>query len=103
MTAEVRDGWSEATAKVLYCFLTQRTSFHSSLRSSQSYLGVCGEGGVEGDGVVPLRAAHLDGGTHVSLGEDGGFHSVNEPQRWYGSEMGVEKWLATMEGLVQRQ
>mmetsp|Transcript_18270 Transcript_18270/g.38001 ORF Transcript_18270/g.38001 Transcript_18270/m.38001 type:complete len:285 (-) Transcript_18270:20-874(-) len=63
----------------------------------ESYLGVCGEGGVEGDGVVPLRASHLDGSKQISLGEEGGFHSVNEPQRWYGSRVGVEKWIGKLE------
>ncbi|GMI48625.1 hypothetical protein TrCOL_g7750 [Triparma columacea] len=62
-----------------------------------SYMGVCGKGGVEGDGVVPQCSAHLDGSRQISLGKEGGFHSVNEPERWYGSEMGLNKWLREME------
>ena len=52
---------------------------------------------ISGDGVVPQRSAHLDGSKQISLGEEGGFHSVNEPERWYGSKVGVSKWLGEME------
>lgn len=68
--------------------------------SHGSYEQVCGEGHeVEGDAVVPLCSALLDGAEHVVL--DGVFHSMsrirtfNEPADvpWYGSEAVLDAWL----------
>ena len=61
---------------------------------------VCGEGHlVEGDAVVPLRAALLAGAHHIVL--DGVFHSMSQlgtfktptERPWYGSEAVVDSWL----------
>lgn len=54
---------------------------------------------MEGDAVVPLRAALLEGADHVVL--DGVLHSMSrirtfdEPseEQWYGSERVVDTWL----------
>ena len=63
-------------------------------------LQVCGEGdGLEGDAVVPLRAALLAGSRQVVL--DGVLHSMSrirtfdEPsdEEWYGSEGVLDSWL----------
>merc|ERR1712146_547527 len=42
-----------------------------------SYLEVCGDGAVAGDGVVPLKSAHLDGATQLTLKC---FHSIQVPR-----------------------
>ncbi|PSC68465.1 GPI inositol-deacylase PGAP1-like isoform B [Micractinium conductrix] len=68
-----------------------------------SYQQVCGEGHeTEGDAVVPLRSALLEGADHVML--DGVFHSMsrvrtfNEPSGlpWYGDERVLDAWLHTL-------
>lgn len=68
-----------------------------------SYEEVCGDGhGVEGDAVVPLSSALLEGAQHVVL--DGVYHSMskirtfNEPSGniWYGSEEVLDAWLARL-------
>lgn len=55
-----------------------------------SYEAVCGDGTTVGDGVVPCVAAHLEGATQLDL--EGVFHSINEPDRWYGSERCIDLW-----------
>jgi hypothetical protein len=61
---------------------------------------VCGDGnGVEGDAVVPLCSALLDGAEHIVL--DGVLHSMSRirtfdeksNEEWYGSETVVDTWL----------
>lgn len=68
-----------------------------------SYEQVAGEGhGVEGDAVVPLDSALLDGAHHVVL--DDVLHSMSrlgtfeEPseQQWYGSDPVLDTWLAPL-------
>lgn len=68
--------------------------------AAASYQQVCGEGHlVEGDAVVPLRAALLAGAHHIVL--DGVFHSMSQlgtfktptERPWYGSEVVVDSWL----------
>jgi len=62
-----------------------------------SYEMVCGEGGVSGDGVVPLQSAHLPGARQVTVADC--LHSINEAgtaiptDAWYGSESQMDKWL----------
>eukprot|EP00887_Chlorella_sp_A99_P001212 scaffold14.g1212.t1 len=69
----------------------------------RAMLLVCGDGhGVEGDAVVPLSSALLEGAQHVVL--DGVYHSMskirtfNEPSGniWYGSEEVLDAWLARL-------
>ncbi|KAI3429352.1 hypothetical protein D9Q98_005447 [Chlorella vulgaris] len=65
-----------------------------------AYAQVCGEGHeVEGDGVVPLRSALLQGADQTVI--NGVFHSMSrirtfsEPAEvpWYGSESVLDSWL----------
>ena len=62
-----------------------------------SYEAVCGQGGVTGDGVVPLEWTQLEGSKQLRL--DGVLHSINEAgttiptDRWYGSEGVIDRWL----------
>jgi len=70
-----------------------------------SYVTVCGTGlsnptgyeqvtgfrGGDGDGVVPLEAAHLEGALQLTL--PGCFHSVTFPTSWYGSPQFLDVWL----------
>jgi pimeloyl-ACP methyl ester carboxylesterase len=75
-------------------------------RGEGSYAGVAftnykmlsGAGeGVAGDGIIPVRCAHLEGAEQITL--EGVTHSINEPgttlptDRWYGSEDVVDRWL----------
>jgi len=66
---------------------------------------VCGEGlGVEGDGVVPLCSAHLEGAVQLTL--DGVMHSMSrigtfddaapDHLHWYGSGRVVDAWLGAI-------
>jgi hypothetical protein len=56
----------------------------------RSYAIVCGDGETVGDGVVPLCSAHLDGAKQLTL--DNVYHSINKPDRWYGSDSVVDWW-----------
>uniref|UniRef100_A0A7S4K5P4 GPI inositol-deacylase n=1 Tax=Odontella aurita TaxID=265563 RepID=A0A7S4K5P4_9STRA len=62
-----------------------------------SYESVCGQGGVTGDGVVPLDWTRLEGARQIRL--EGVVHSINEAgttiptDRWYGSEGIIDQWL----------
>jgi len=64
-----------------------------------SYQMVCGEGDVQGDGIVPLSSAHLDGATQLTLDC---FHSLAEPgtarptDEWYAAEPVIDQWLSTV-------
>ena len=61
---------------------------------------VCGDGGVTGDGVVPLQSSHLEGAKQLTL--EGVLPSLNEagttlpPARWYGADAVVDQWLAPL-------
>jgi hypothetical protein len=55
-----------------------------------SYEAVCGDGEQAGDGVVPLISAHLEGAVQINL--NGIFHSINEPEKWYGSDAVIDDW-----------
>lgn len=66
-----------------------------------SYEAVCGNGSTIGDGVVPLQAAHLDGATQLLL--NGVFHSINEPDNWYGSLNVIDQWHEDMMRLLDTQ
>lgn len=59
-----------------------------------SYEAVCGKGDTVGDGVVPLSAGHLDEAIQLNL--EGIFHSINVPDRWYGSEGVIDSWHTDM-------
>ncbi|CAM9491490.1 unnamed protein product, partial [Phaeothamnion confervicola] len=56
-----------------------------------SYQTVCGQGDVGGDTCVPVCSAHLEGAEQITL--PGVYHSINEPDRWYGAETVVDLWL----------
>jgi len=66
-----------------------------------SYEAVCGEGTAIGDGVVPLDAAHLDDAVQLEL--DGVFHSINVPERWYGSDSQLDGWHDLMLDEIARR
>ena len=55
-----------------------------------SYEQVCGNGNTDGDGVVPISAAHLDNAIQLNL--QGIFHSINKPEQWYGSDAVLDLW-----------
>lgn len=55
-----------------------------------SYEAVSGIGDLIGDGVVPVIAGHLEGALQINL--RGIFHSMNMPDRWYGSESVIDQW-----------
>lgn len=61
----------------------------------QGYKQVCGEASVWGDGVVPEKAAFLNGALNISV--EGVYHSPvgsdNETRPWYGSPAVLEKWV----------
>lgn len=70
-----------------------------------SYSEVCGEGeAVEGDAVVPLSSATLDGAATLVL--DGVYHSMSRIGTfdeesgvvWYGSDSVLDVWLAQLAG-----
>ncbi|MEW5308207.1 MAG: hypothetical protein WDW38_000183 [Sanguina aurantia] len=65
-----------------------------------SYFQVCGDGeGIEGDCVVPLNSALLDGANQILL--DGVYHSMSKIGTfeesssvvWYGSDDVIDHWL----------
>jgi len=66
-----------------------------------TYEAVCGNGSTIGDGVVPLQAAHLDGATQLLL--KGVYHSINEPNNWYGSLNVIDEWNENMLRLLDIQ
>jgi hypothetical protein len=45
-------------------------------------------------GVVPQCAAHLEGATQIHLEDI--FHSINVPDRWYGSDSVIDSWHSEM-------
>jgi pimeloyl-ACP methyl ester carboxylesterase len=55
-----------------------------------SYEACCGDGTAVGDGVVPYSVAHLTGAIQIDL--DGVLHSINAPDRWYGSSQIIDRW-----------
>jgi hypothetical protein len=69
------------------------------LLASASYLPLCGDAFVEGDGITPLQCAHLEG---AEQREVEAFHIAFVPgigarllgTRWYGSKEVVEEWAA---------
>lgn len=59
-----------------------------------SYEAVCGNGLEIGDGVVPIVSSHLKGALQINL--KGIFHSINVPDRWYGSNPVIDSWHSEM-------
>lgn len=59
-----------------------------------SYEAVSGIGDLIGDGVVPVIAGHLEGALQLNL--KGIFHSINAPDRWYGSDSVIDQWHSDM-------
>jgi pimeloyl-ACP methyl ester carboxylesterase len=60
----------------------------------RSYDAVCGKGETVGDGIVPSCAGHLDGALQLDL--DGIFHSIGNPDSWYGSDSVLDSWHSEM-------
>lgn len=60
-----------------------------------SFLQVCGQADVWGDGVVPEVSAHLEGALNISL--DGVYHSPvgsdGTIRPWFGSASVLKKWV----------
>lgn len=57
----------------------------------QSYQLTCGTGDTWGDGITPIKAAHLDGAINLTL--DGVMHSPHSPEKWYGSAEVISSWI----------
>jgi triacylglycerol esterase/lipase EstA (alpha/beta hydrolase family) len=55
-----------------------------------SYKLTCGQGNCWGDGITPIKAAHLEGAENVVL--EGARHSP-KAGLWYGSPSFVEEWI----------
>ncbi len=66
-----------------------------------SYEAVCGQGDVNGDGVVPLESGHLNQAKQLTL--PGIFHSINRPDQWYGSDNVIDSWHTVMLQLVGQE
>jgi len=66
----------------------------------ESYEGCCGDGTAVGDGVVPACVAHLEGAAQLTL--DGVWHSINVPDKWYGSDAVIDEWHDEMRRQVRR-
>jgi pimeloyl-ACP methyl ester carboxylesterase len=67
-----------------------------------SYLTLCGDAMVEGDGITPLACAHLDGAEqrevdafHIAFVPGLGARLLGTP--WYGSEGKLEQWADFLE------
>jgi len=56
-----------------------------------SYERLVGRGGVEGDGIVAVESAHLEGATQITLPEVK--HSIGTPYEWYGADDVIDQWL----------
>ena len=62
-----------------------------------SYLPLCGDGKAKGDGITPLRCAHLEGAEQrevdaYHIGFVPGVGSRLIGARWYGSKGAIEGW-----------
>lgn len=66
-----------------------------------AYEAVCGDGTTIGDGVVPICAAHLENALQLNL--KGVLHSINAPDRWYGSDAVLDMWHGPMLGEINRR
>lgn len=60
-----------------------------------SYLAVCGNGEVDGDGVTPVQAAFIDGAHKIVVPQCK--HSMIAQGNWYGSAEAMEKWCQFLE------
>jgi hypothetical protein len=56
-----------------------------------SYQMICGEGNNWGDGITPVRAAHLAGAKNITI--EGVKHSPNISGIWYGSPEVRSQWV----------
>ncbi|GMI09627.1 hypothetical protein TrVE_jg9694 [Triparma verrucosa] len=69
-----------------------------------NYNALAGDGTLFGDGVIPVKCAHLPGATQITI--ENAIHSINEAgtalptERWYGSEGVVDEWLKPVLGLL---
>ena len=69
-----------------------------------NYNALAGDGTLVGDGVIPVKCAHLPGATQITI--ENAIHSINEAgtalptERWYGSEGIVDEWLKPVLGLL---
>ena len=67
-----------------------------------SYLPLCGDGFVEGDGITPIACAHLEGAEqrdvdcfHIAFVPGNGARLLGTP--WYGSEEVIDQWADFLE------
>lgn len=78
-------------------FYSKRGEGSASRVAFTSYEAVAGRGDLVGDGVVPIEWTQLEGAKNINL--PGVLHSINEAgttiptDRWYGSEMVIDRWL----------
>lgn len=57
----------------------------------ESYKLTIGEGETWGDGITPIKAAHLEGAENLIL--DDVWHSPRSPGKWYGSPEVLSAWV----------
>lgn len=60
-----------------------------------SYQQTCGIGNTWGDGITPIKAAHLEGAENLIL--EGVRHSPRSGGEWYGSPTPLQAWLGYLE------
>lgn len=65
------------------------------------YQQTCGRADAEGDGIVPVDIAHLDGAVNLTL--DGAYHSplgASKDRRWYGTPEIASRWIDAVDGTM---
>ncbi len=60
-----------------------------------SYQLTCGDGNSWGDGITPVKAAHLEGALNITL--DGVMHAPTSPGLWYGSPQILPSWISYLQ------
>ncbi|MEL6162226.1 MAG: lipase [Cyanobacteria bacterium J06628_3] len=55
-----------------------------------SYKLTCGEGNTWGDGITPIKAAHLEGARNLII--ENVMHSPRSSKAWYGSQQSLSSW-----------
>lgn len=71
-----------------------------ALRAYNSYQFVCGEGELFGDGVVPVKSAHLSGALQITL--PGVTHDITSLETWYGADAAIDRWLPQTLRLINK-
>ncbi len=60
-----------------------------------SYKMTCGEGNTWGDGIIPIKAAHLTGAENLTI--EGVKHSPRTAGIWYGSTEVLDQWTGYLD------